>query len=370
MLPLLLHLQGHGRYELFSEVLDLLPVLIDFMHNLINLLCRHELFCLHSLWNFVIGYSQSMLEPIHVIFLIFGLNIDLLEHQFQIFSLFLHLLQFYCICACAWLYLLRDIDLQFIKFLGWYPCHYQLYLGQIFQGCMTHNLFHVQHAGCNFKHRTQLCCRLDLLLLTRSILCSCLRCFGDIFYSSTNPVCFYDLLEDMPHVFQLILNPVTLALGFVKILHYLILDHLGHEVWAILCDCIFWWSFVFLSFLAWNPHLCDWPLGLALLFFSSTWYGPLCCLSLFFMFLRHLGVVLLPRPGTFLRRTAFLLLRQVLTLLWLLGYHFVSYICMLWTYISLLICRNLLIQVWNPLVIMSILDGHFYVLFLEVVPQL
>jgi hypothetical protein len=101
ILPFLLHLWGSGRDELFPEVLDLLPVLIDCLHNLINLLHHHELCCLHSLWNFVIGYIQSLLKPIHTIFLVFGLDIDLLEHQFQLFSVVLHLLQLCCVCACT-----------------------------------------------------------------------------------------------------------------------------------------------------------------------------------------------------------------------------------------------------------------------------
>jgi hypothetical protein len=82
LLPLLLHLRGSGRSELFLNVLDILPILIDCLDNLINLLCFRELCCLRALRNFLIGYNQSLLKPICAVFLIFGLEIDLLEHQF------------------------------------------------------------------------------------------------------------------------------------------------------------------------------------------------------------------------------------------------------------------------------------------------
>jgi hypothetical protein len=92
MLPLLLHLWWSGRYELLPKVLDLMYVLIDCFHNLINLLCHREFIPLHALWDFIISYGQFLLHPICTIFLIFGLELSLLEYQFQIILIVPYLL--------------------------------------------------------------------------------------------------------------------------------------------------------------------------------------------------------------------------------------------------------------------------------------
>ena len=109
----------------------------------------------------------------------------------------------------------------------------------------------------------------------------------------------------MPNVCQLILNPVPLALSFIKIPRCSILNHLGHEVCFVLCDHILWWCFVCLIFLACTPRLYNWPLGMAFLFLGSTLFCPLFYLDPFFLFMRRLGVVLLPRLGAFLGHTPF-----------------------------------------------------------------
>jgi hypothetical protein len=71
MLPLLLHFWRSGRYDNFLKMLDLLPVLIDFLHNLINLLHRCEICCLRVLWNFLICNHQFLLHLIRVVLFIF-----------------------------------------------------------------------------------------------------------------------------------------------------------------------------------------------------------------------------------------------------------------------------------------------------------
>jgi hypothetical protein len=63
-----------------------------------------------------------------------------------------------------------------------------------------------------------------------------------------------------------------------------------------------------LIFLACTPVVYYHPLSLALFLLISTRFGPLCCLSLFFMFLHRLGVFLLPRLGTLLWCTPFIFL--------------------------------------------------------------
>jgi hypothetical protein len=102
LLSLFLHLWGSGRNELFPEVLDLLFVLINFLYNLINFLRCHGSCYFLAFWNFVIGYNYSLLEPIHAIFLIFGLNLDLIEHQIQLLFIVLCVLQIFYVCtSCA-----------------------------------------------------------------------------------------------------------------------------------------------------------------------------------------------------------------------------------------------------------------------------
>jgi hypothetical protein len=92
LLPLLPHLWWSGRHEILPEVLNLMFVLIDCLHNLINLLCHHEFNHLHPLSNFLIGYDQFMLQPIRMVSLIFGLDIVFLEYQFYLISIVLYLL--------------------------------------------------------------------------------------------------------------------------------------------------------------------------------------------------------------------------------------------------------------------------------------
>jgi len=111
LLYLLLNLWWSGRCELHLELLDLLLVLIDFLHNMINLLCHHEFGHLQVLWDFIIGYDQFLFQPIHMVLLTFCLKIILLEYQFQHISIFFYLLQFCCICACVRLYLLYNVYL-------------------------------------------------------------------------------------------------------------------------------------------------------------------------------------------------------------------------------------------------------------------
>jgi hypothetical protein len=55
-------------YHILMEVLDLLPILIICLHNMINILCHHDLCHLRSLWDFLVGYNQFLLQPIHVVF--------------------------------------------------------------------------------------------------------------------------------------------------------------------------------------------------------------------------------------------------------------------------------------------------------------
>jgi hypothetical protein len=101
LLPLLLHIWWSGRYELLSEVLDLLFVLIYILHNLINLLCHCEFDHLHALWYFLIGYGQLILHPIFSVFFIFSIELSLLEYQVHLIPIVLFLLQFRCVCACT-----------------------------------------------------------------------------------------------------------------------------------------------------------------------------------------------------------------------------------------------------------------------------
>ena len=108
------------------EVLDLLLVLIDFLHNLINLLYHCEFNHLCILWDFLVGYNQFLFQSICAFLLLFGINLSLLKYQFHAVPIILCLLQFCCICACVRLYLLCNPDLQFIQFLGWYTHQYQL----------------------------------------------------------------------------------------------------------------------------------------------------------------------------------------------------------------------------------------------------
>jgi hypothetical protein len=111
LLPLLLHLWWSGRCERLLEVLDLIFILIDCLHNMINILCHREFSRLHSLWNFLVGYDQFLLQPIHIVSLILGLDLSLLKYQFHHISIVLFLLQFYCVCACTRLYHMCDADL-------------------------------------------------------------------------------------------------------------------------------------------------------------------------------------------------------------------------------------------------------------------
>jgi hypothetical protein len=130
-LPLLLHLWWSGRYEILLKVLELLFVLIDYLHNLINILCHHEFDCLRTFWDFLIGYDQFLVHPIRTVYLVFGLYLSLLEYQFHLVPILFYLLQFHYVYACARLYLLCDPDLHFIQGLSWYPRKYQLYLNQV-----------------------------------------------------------------------------------------------------------------------------------------------------------------------------------------------------------------------------------------------
>jgi hypothetical protein len=66
--PLFFHLRGSHRDEFFLEVFDLLSVLINCLHNVINLLHCVGICYLRVVWDFVIGCSHSLLEPVHVIF--------------------------------------------------------------------------------------------------------------------------------------------------------------------------------------------------------------------------------------------------------------------------------------------------------------
>jgi hypothetical protein len=131
LFPLLPHLRWSGRCELLSKILDLLLVLIDFLHNLINILCHREFGLLRGLCNFLVGYDHFLLQSLHAFLLFFCLELSLLEYQFHLVLMLLYLLQFYCICACTRLYLLCNTELQFIQCLGWYPRQYQLQLSQI-----------------------------------------------------------------------------------------------------------------------------------------------------------------------------------------------------------------------------------------------
>jgi hypothetical protein len=123
-------------------MLNLLLVLIDCLYNLINLLCRHEFDFLRILWDFLVGYNHFLLHPIFLVLLIFCLELSLLENQFQRVSTFLFLLQFHCICVCTIIYLLCNVDLQFIQGLGWYLCQYQLYLSEVIYRCLPHDFIH------------------------------------------------------------------------------------------------------------------------------------------------------------------------------------------------------------------------------------
>jgi hypothetical protein len=158
-----------------------------------------------------------------------------------------------------------------------------------------------------------------------------------------------------------------LVLGIFKVLNCLVVDSFSHEVCIILDDCIFWWNFVCFILLACTPSVYDQPLGMALFLLGSTSCGSLCCINLFFLFLRCLGGVLFPGLGTFVWCTPFILLCWILSYLWILGNIFISDICLLLPCINLLIRGNLLNQDWNSLVILPILDGHLYVLFLDAV---
>jgi hypothetical protein len=92
LLPLFLHLQWSGRCEILLEVLDILLILIDCLHNLINLLCYREFNHLCVPWYSLIGCDQFLHQSIRAVLLIFGLELILLEYQFQCISSVLFLL--------------------------------------------------------------------------------------------------------------------------------------------------------------------------------------------------------------------------------------------------------------------------------------
>jgi hypothetical protein len=96
---------------------------------------------------------------------------------------------------------------------------------------------------------------------------------------------FSEMLENLSHVCQFLLNPIPLMLSIFKILDCVILDHLGHHVCIILGDCVLWGCYVWFHFLVCTPHLYDWPQILSLILLSSTQGGSLCYLSLFLMYL-------------------------------------------------------------------------------------
>jgi hypothetical protein len=62
------------------EILDLLLVLIDCLHNLINLFHRCEFSRLCGIWNLLIGYDHFLLQSLHAYPLLFGLKLGLLEY--------------------------------------------------------------------------------------------------------------------------------------------------------------------------------------------------------------------------------------------------------------------------------------------------
>jgi hypothetical protein len=111
LFPLLPHLWWSGRCEMLLKILDFLLVLINCLHNLINILCRREFDSMRLLWNLLIGYNHFLLHPLHAFLLLFGLDLILLEYQFHLVPIILYLLRFYCICACTRINLPCNADL-------------------------------------------------------------------------------------------------------------------------------------------------------------------------------------------------------------------------------------------------------------------
>jgi hypothetical protein len=147
-------------------VLDLLSVLIDCLHNLINLLCHREL-CLSAR---SLGFSHRLppipCSSLSTVFFIFGLELSLLEYQFQLIldcplsaAIPLHL------CVHVTVPPARHLTCSLYKALVGICIITNCIWAKSFRGvCPTISSMH-KHVGCDMKCRARLCCHLDPVLL-------------------------------------------------------------------------------------------------------------------------------------------------------------------------------------------------------------
>jgi hypothetical protein len=82
LFPSLLHYWWSGRCEMLSNILDLLLVLIDCLHNLINFIFRRKFGLLRILWDLLVGYNNFLFQSLHTFLPFFGIELGLLEYQF------------------------------------------------------------------------------------------------------------------------------------------------------------------------------------------------------------------------------------------------------------------------------------------------
>jgi hypothetical protein len=82
MLPFLPHCWWSGWCELFMDILDCLLILINCLHNLVNVSCYWEFIPLRSAWDFLKNSSHSSFQFILVLFFLLSFELGLLTDFF------------------------------------------------------------------------------------------------------------------------------------------------------------------------------------------------------------------------------------------------------------------------------------------------
>jgi hypothetical protein len=94
LIPLLLGCWWSGWCELFSDILYLLLILINCLHNPVNLLCCFEFISLHGLWNLLLSSFHFFLQSFYALPFLLGLIFSLFIDYFQRLLILCCLLQF------------------------------------------------------------------------------------------------------------------------------------------------------------------------------------------------------------------------------------------------------------------------------------